>query len=98
MRSHTLAAVFGTLGLGALLLCMPDVRGEQPPAPPDRDGAQDLQQEGVEVLTRGPVHEAFAEPVVRSPRPTPVISKKPPEAIEELPPDQRPEGALWIPG
>jgi hypothetical protein len=56
--------------------------------------------EGVQVLTRGPVHEAFAETVTYDPEPGVVVSKAPPSAIEELPPDQRPEGAnvAWIPG
>ncbi len=57
-------------------------------------------QEGVEVLTRGPVHEAFAETVTFDPEPGIVAPKAPPAAIEELPPDQKPEGAnvAWIPG
>jgi hypothetical protein len=59
-----------------------------------------LQQEGVEVQARGPVHEAFAEPALRGPRPTPVVTKQPPDPIEELPPDQKPAGdnVQWIPG
>ena len=57
-------------------------------------------QKGVEVLTRGPIHEAFAEPSSANPRPNPIIHQKPPAAIEELPPDQKPEGdhVQWIPG
>ena len=57
-------------------------------------------EEGVQVLTRGPVHEAFAETVTFDPEPGVVAPKAPPAAIEELPPDQRPEGAnvAWIPG
>jgi hypothetical protein len=57
-------------------------------------------EEGVEVLTRGPVHEAFAETVTFDPEPGIVVPKTPPAAIEELPPDQKPEGAnvAWIPG
>jgi hypothetical protein len=57
-------------------------------------------QEGVQVLTRGPVHEAFAETVTFDPQPGIVAPKSPPAAIEELPPDQKPEGAnvAWIPG
>jgi hypothetical protein len=58
------------------------------------------QPEGVEVLARGPVHEAFAEPAIRGPRPTPLVPKAPPEPIEELPPEQKPAGdnVQWIPG
>lgn len=55
---------------------------------------------GVQVLTRGPVHEAFAETVTYDPQPGLVVAKSPPEPIEELPPAQKPEGAnvAWIPG
>jgi hypothetical protein len=54
----------------------------------------------VQVLTRGPVHEAFVETVTFDPEPGIVVSGAPPAAIEELPPDRRPEGAnvAWIPG
>jgi hypothetical protein len=53
---------------------------------------------GVEVLARGPVHEAFATPA-SEPRPTPVIPKKPPAPLEEMPPEERPEGeVVWIAG
>src|SRR5687768_3068923 len=54
----------------------------------------------MEVLSRGPVHEAFAEPVVFDPTPGLVVPKQPPEAIEELPPDDKPEGdnVAWISG
>jgi hypothetical protein len=48
--------------------------------------------EGVEVLARGPVHEAFAEPYEAKPVATPVLDKEPPPPVEESPPDQRPEG------
>jgi hypothetical protein len=55
---------------------------------------------GAEVLTRGPVHEAFAGMVTFNPEPGIVISKAPPEVIEEMPPEERPEGdnVSWIPG
>ncbi len=57
-------------------------------------------EDGVQVLTRGPVHEAFAATVAFDPRPGVVVARAPPELIEELPPEQRPEGAnvAWIPG
>lgn len=65
-------------------------------APPIRSDVED----GVQVLTRGPVHEAFAETITFDPQPGIVVPKSPPNAIEELPPDQRPEGdnVAWIPG
>jgi hypothetical protein len=53
---------------------------------------------GVEVLARGPVHEAFATPT-SEPQPTAPVAKKPPAPIEELPPEQKPEGDVqWIGG
>ena len=57
-------------------------------------------EDGTQVLTRGPVHEAFAETVTFDPEPGVAVSGSPPAAIEELPPDQKPEGAnvAWIPG
>lgn len=65
----------------------------EPGAPPDV-------QAGAEVQTRGPVHEAFAEVVSFNPEPGPIVPKAPPPRIEEVPPNQRPQGAnvAWIPG
>src|SRR5581483_8168167 len=53
-----------------------------------------------EVLSRGPVHEAFARPVERRPGPTPAVPKPPPRPLVELLPEQRPPGTniRWIPG
>jgi hypothetical protein len=61
---------------------------------------QDVAPQGVDVLTQGPIHEAFAEPVIYDPKPGPVVPKEPPPPVNELPPDQKPEGAnvQWIPG
>jgi len=55
---------------------------------------------GVQVLTRGPVHEAFAETVSYDPEPGVMVQNAPPIPIEEVPPDARPEGnnIAWIPG
>ena len=57
-------------------------------------------EQGVEVLTRGPVHEAYASAVSGQPAPSAIVPKQPPEAIEELPPDEKPAGdnVQWIPG
>ncbi len=54
----------------------------------------------VQVLTRGPVHEAFAEPVSFEPAAAVIVSRAPVQPIEEIPPDQRPDAAnvAWIPG
>jgi hypothetical protein len=54
----------------------------------------------VEVLTRGPLHEAFAEAAGRDPEPGLLIDVAPPGPIDELPPDLQPEGdnVTWISG
>lgn len=54
----------------------------------------------MKVLTSGPVHEAFAEPVILDPEPGMLVNKAPPEPIEELPPEEKPEGEdmKWISG
>ncbi len=56
--------------------------------------------DGVEVQARGPVHEAYAESVAGTPKASAIVAKEPPKAIEELPPDQKPEGdnVTWMPG
>ncbi len=55
---------------------------------------------GMEVMTRGPVHEAFAETVAFDPAAGIIVSQQPPTLIEEVMPDQRPAGdnVAWIPG
>jgi len=62
--------------------------------------AQESAGENVQVLTRGPVHEAFAESISYEPQPGLIISSRVPEPIEELPPEQKPEGdnVTWISG
>jgi hypothetical protein len=92
-RSHVimivaLVGLAGTPWCGAVLVA----------GPQDAGRLEDTGQ--VEVLVRGPVHEAFAEPVDFDPEPSPAIATPPPEPIDEQPPDQQPEGAgvEWIPG
>jgi len=55
---------------------------------------------GSEVLTRGPVHEAFAKPVTIQHETGIEISQPPPENIREMPPAEKPVGAsiVWVPG
>jgi len=47
-----------------------------------------------------PIHEAFAQPAAPTLDSAVVVTKKPPEPIEELPPDVKPEGdnVVWLPG
>lgn len=62
--------------------------------------AQEMADEDRDDLLRGPVHEAFAEQVNSDPRPNMNITMQPPEAVEELPPELKPDGRLveWISG
>jgi hypothetical protein len=66
---------------------------------PAGGGSTPVQPDDVEVLARGPLHEAYAQPVNSRPGPGAIIPKQPPGQVTELPPDQKPEGAVvWIPG
>jgi hypothetical protein len=60
----------------------------------------DTDTQGAEVLTRGPVHEAFAGTISYDPEPGMIVDREPPVLIEEVPPEQRLEGdnVTWIPG
>ncbi|MGI6415391.1 MAG: hypothetical protein ACOX1P_06945 [Thermoguttaceae bacterium] len=52
-----------------------------------------------EYLLRGPLHEAFAEPVTFDPQPGLVVPKGPPEPVPEMPPAVKPDDdAVWISG
>lgn len=76
------------------------VGGTRCPAAEPSPAANPATGEDVEPLLRGPLHEAFAEPVQLNPQPAPVVPKQPPEPIEELPPEAKPadENVIWIPG
>ena len=71
---------------------MPGGNYPQPVQPSEGNQAPVGGQNGPEVLTRGPIHEAFAEVVSYNPRPGQIVSKEPPQAIEEVPPAEKPEG------
>ena len=53
-----------------------------------------------QALARGPIHEAFAAPIVFNSSLGTIVPRQPPEPIEELPPEQKPRGGNveWIPG
>jgi len=56
-------------------------------------------ENGVEVLSAGPVHEAFAEMVAFDPEPGITVPTAPPDPINEIAPEPKPEGNVeWIPG
>lgn len=56
--------------------------------------------EDFQVLTRGPMHEAFAAPYSGEPEPGIIVDKQPPQPIDEVPPEYAPEGenVVWVPG
>jgi hypothetical protein len=95
LKPLPLWSVIGTFAVcGPLVVCDRSyaVSPESAIAAKDTDKA--------EVLTHGPVHEAFAATVNYNPKPGLIVKKAPPAAIEERPPDQKPEGdnVAWIPG
>lgn len=49
---------------------------------------------------KGPIHEAFAQPLDAKSVRGPLLSKQPPQAIREEPPEDKPEGdnVAWIDG
>ena len=67
--------------------------GDRPPPAP----APALE---VEVLTRGPVHEAFAQPVILDEEAGYMIARRSPAPLDEIVPDEKPDGnyIVWIPG
>ncbi|MDO8541487.1 MAG: hypothetical protein Q7S40_13695 [Opitutaceae bacterium] len=86
-QRHAAAVLAVLIGLGwGVAICR-----AQPP---------NVDVQGAQVLTRGPVHEAFAGMITFNPEPGIVVPKSPPGLIEEVPPAERPEGdnVAWIPG
>jgi hypothetical protein len=97
-KRFLLVAAAALLAAGGLLAQVPQPPPDPVPPDPTQQPAPD--QAGVEPLLRGPVHEAFAQPDTANPQPSPIIPKRPPDPIDEIPPDQKPEGVnvVWIPG
>jgi len=91
----------GWLALLGPLMSLARADDIPPPPPADPNGAAAGQSDpNVEVLTRGPVHEAFAVPVTAGQTAGMIVPKQPAGPIEEVPPDMKPEGenSVWIPG
>src|SRR5437764_653251 len=84
-----------TLGVSLVGICLiSGLGGQEPAAPADLPPAP----QGVEVLARGPVHEAFAT-LSGDPEATKPVAKKPPAPLQEMPPEDKPEGHVtWIGG
>ncbi len=80
-----LLAAFGALVFGSLFLLQREDTLAQDPDLADA-------RPDIEVLTRGPVHEAFAQPFDPKPGPGTPIAQEPPPPVPEEPPAERPEG------
>src|SRR5262249_44728064 len=105
LRSHFMMHVKG-IGILLFMILVLTALGAQQAVPPQETAPPPLAQnqeplpppKGVEVMARGPVHEAFASPATE-PVPTQPVSKKPPTPLEEMPPAEKPEGdVVWIGG
>jgi hypothetical protein len=99
MKARCLCVLAAALGLGVWLAGDRPAQTQEPAAQPDR-AAEPAPPHGVDVMARGPVHEAYAEPVNPRPEASPVVPKQPPDPVPETPPDQKPAGdnVVWIPG
>src|SRR4051795_12730888 len=105
MLPRRCVCLFATMGL---LVCVPFIFTEQPVGDDgifDQSRVEtqvaDRGQEGIEQQARGPIHEAFANPsTATAPQPQPLAPQAPPTPVEEMPPDQKPEGSNvhWLSG
>src|SRR5262245_3195219 len=93
------------LCVGVLGLFLISGNAEDPP-PPGDPGGPVFQEDGpdsdedAEVYNRGPIHEGFAVPGSNDPVKGAFAKKEPPEDIDEIPPDEQPDGdnVVWLPG
>ena len=76
----------------------PSEAAHAPPPPQAAPLAPGAESAAPEVLTQGPLHEAFAEVINYNPQPGMVAPRAPAAPIEEMPPDERPAGTVWISG
>jgi hypothetical protein len=83
----------GTKGAGQnSILILDESNLEELPSPD--------QQDDLDYLMQAPLHEAFAEVVTGDYGPNPLVARKPPVSIEEIPPQFKPAGeqVVWIDG
>ena len=92
----------GLLAILGPLMSLARAQDVPPPLPvdPNAMAAPAPADPNVEVMTRGPVHEAYAVPVSAGQTAGVIVPKQPANPIEEVPPDMKPEGqnSTWIPG
>ena len=99
MSKKSFYAVLAIWGL--LLFALTTATHAQPPAP-QAAGLRvqaGLDRAEPEVLDQGPLHEAFAKPLALEQQKD-LIDREPPAPVNELPPEERPEGTNvhWLPG
>jgi hypothetical protein len=101
----TAVVAVGLIGLASWTMPVSRSAAQDAPLPPqplpDAGAApQGPDAPGQEVLTNGPVHEAYAEPTALNPQPPMIVPKQAPAPVEEMPPDVKPDGqnVVWIPG
>ncbi len=96
MVARSLMIGSGVLVLALACWCVTGGAPGQDAAPPG--DAPPPVPRGVDVQARGPIHEAYA-PLTADPVPTKAIAKLPPKPLDEMPPEDKPEGnSSWIPG
>jgi len=99
----------GLLAMLGIVVSATDAQDVPPPVPTDPNqavsgdpnvAAPAQADPNGEVLTRGPVHEAYAVPLSAGQTTGMIVPKQPAAPIEEVPPDMKPEGgnSVWIPG
>src|SRR5262249_13700121 len=86
----------GSIAVAASFFCQSLGRAQESP-PADAEAAA---QAGITGQARGPIHEAFAQPVTDTAHPGLIAPKQPSDPVPEEPPEQKPEGenVQWIPG
>jgi hypothetical protein len=105
-RTKFLKACWVAIALAGVLFLVASAAAQPPLAAPSEAGAAANLGAGgnaggeFEELTRGVVHEAYAQPVVFNPQASEIVNQEPPQPIEELPPEEKPAGdnVEWIPG
>ena len=114
MSIRKLSVTFCWLGVGLLAILGPAVmisraQDVPPPLPVDPNAvppayanppAAEQNDPNAEVMTRGPIHEAYAVPLSAGQTAGMIVPRQPPAQIDEVPPDMKPEGgnSVWIPG
>lgn len=99
IRRRSTAGITALIVAASAVACRPLAAQGPPEAGKTLPAAPAGNESEIEYLTRGPLHEAFAEPINVNPQPGLIVPKKPPRPIDEIPPEVKPQGdSIWIPG